>query len=110
MFLLGVEFPWREVSSSPRSVSIVTSRMPHWRNSVRSEEDRIRKRCLRNGVSIQDRSIPQRYMPTLTDAIGMRFFAIVFVFRKSGRLSIYLLNNDVGLEYRFSPVRTFFMR
>ena len=41
-----------------------------------------------------------------TDAIGWRFFAIAVVFRKSGRLSVNLLKNEVSLEYPFSPVRT----
>ena len=45
-----------------------------------------------------------------TDAFGMRFFAIAVVFRKRGRFSVYLLNNEVSLEYPFFPVRTLFAR
>ena len=41
-----------------------------------------------------------------TDAFGRRFFAIAVVFRKSERFSVYLLNDEVSLEYPFSPVRT----
>ena len=40
------------------------------------------------------------------DAFGRPFFSIAFVFRKSKRFSVYLLNNEVSLEYPFSPVRT----
>ena len=71
-----------EVSSSPRSVSMVMACIPQCCSLARSSVDRRRKRCLRKGVSNQDRSIPQIYMPTLTDEIGMCFFAIESGFQK----------------------------